>query len=234
MNHITKYYSAIKSLCVPVDIVGEDRELASYPFVIAPAYQMLDKILIDKWKKYVENGGHLILTCRTGLKDRNGHFLQAQWADAITELIGAKIPMFDDLNSETKANVNFNGKNYVWNVWGDILEPYNDTETWAIYSDQFYAGKPSVIHRKINKGSVTYIGVDTEDAKLEKEVLKKVYETAGVAINEQPEGVMVNWRDGFWVAINYSSINNTINIPSDAQIIFGEKELKPAAVLVWR
>jgi len=234
MNHITKYYSAIKTLCVPVDIVGEDRDLASYPFAIAPAYQMLDKMLIDKWKKYVENGGHLILTCRTGLKDRNGHFPQAQWADAITELIGAKIPIYDILNSETKANVNFNGKNYVWNVWGDILEPFTGTETWATYSDQFYAGKPSVIHRKINKGSVTYIGVDTENAQLEKEVLKKIYETAGVATNEQPEGVMVNWRDGFWVAINYASINNTINIPANAQIIIGEKELQPAGVVVWR
>ena len=233
IGHITKYYSSIKSLCVPVDIVGEDRDLSTYPVVIAPAYQMVDSLLIDKWKRYVEKGGQLILTCRTGLKDRNGHFFEAPWANAITSLIGAKISMYDELSAETKANVSFNQVNYPWNVWGDILEPYFGVETWATYSDQFYAGKASVTHRKVGKGSVTYIGTQTIDGKLEKEVLKKVYDAAGITTDEQPEGVMVNWRDGFWVAINYSSVKVNINIPKNAKIIFGTKELPVAGVLVW-
>ena len=109
IGHITKYYSSLKTLCVPVDIVGEGRDLSAYPVVIAPAYQMVDKELIDKWSKYAESGGHLILTCRTGLKDRDGHFFEAPWADAITSLIGAKITMYDELSAETKAKVSFNG-----------------------------------------------------------------------------------------------------------------------------
>lgn len=234
IRHITNYYSSLKKLCVPVDIVGEDRDLSSYPVVIAPAYQMVDRTLIDKWKKYVENGGHLILTCRTGLKDRNGHFFEAPWGDAITSLIGAKISMYDELSAETKANVAFNGTNYTWNVWGDILEPYFGVETWATYADQFYAGKASVVHRKAGKGTVTYIGTETIDGKMEKEILKKVYDAAGITTNEQPEGVMVNWRDGFWVAINYSSTNVNINIPANAKIIFGARELPVAGVAVWK
>ena len=65
-------------------------------------------------------------------------------------------------------------------------------------------------------------------------MLKKVFETAGVAVSELPEGVMVNWRDGFWVACNYSSSNVIINIPASAKIIFGAKELTPAGVAVWK
>jgi len=234
ISHITKCYSALKSLCVPVDIIGEDRDFSNYPVMIAPAYQMVDKLLIEKWKKYVENGGHLILTCRSGLKDRNGHFLEAPWGDAITRLIGAKITMYDELDENMKANVNFGGKNYVWNIWGDILEPFEGTETWATYSDQFYAGKASVVHRKLGKGTVTYIGTATNDDKFVKDVLKRLYESVNIGTNEQPEGVIINWRDGFWVAINYSSKNETINIPPNAQIIFGKKELVPAGVLVWK
>jgi beta-galactosidase len=233
-GHITRYYSTLKTLCAPVDIVGEDRDLSAYPVVIAPAYQMVDKDLIDKWKKYVENGGNLVLTCRTGLKDRNGHFFEAPWGDAIASLIGAKITMYDELSPDIKANVTLNEVNYAWNVWGDILEPYFGVETWATYTDQFYAGKASVTHRKVGKGSVTYIGTETKDGKLEKEVLKKVYDSAGISTNEQPEGVMVNWRDGFWVAINYSSNKVLINIPANARIIFGTKELGIAGVLVWQ
>lgn len=233
IRHITNYYSSLKKLCVPVDIVGEDRDLSAYPAVIAPAYQMVDRTLIDKWKKYVENGGHLILTCRTGLKDRNGHFFEAPWGDAIASLIGAKISMYDELSAETKANVAFNGTNYTWNVWGDILEPYPGVETWATYADQFYARKASAVHRKAGKGTVTYIGTETIDGNMEKEILKKVYDAASIPTNEQPEGVMVNWRDGFWVAINYSSINVNINIPANAKIVFGSRELPVAGVAVW-
>jgi len=233
-GHITRYYSNLKSLSIPVDIVGEDRDLSAYPVVIAPAYQMVDRELVTKWKKYVENGGNLILSCRTGLKDRNGHFPEAAWADAISNLIGARITMYDEMSAETTANVSFNGETYNWNVWGDIVEPNKDTETWAIYADQFYAGRASVVHRKLGKGTVTYIGTHTKDGKFEKEVLKKVYNTAGINTDEQPEGVMLNWRDGFWVAINYSSVKVNINIPKNAKIIFGSAELDIAGVVVWQ
>lgn len=231
---ITRYYSALKTLCIPVDIISEERDLSTYPVVIAPAYQMVDRELIEKWKRYVENGGQLILTCRTGLKDRNGHLLEASWADAITSLIGAKISMYDVLGKETKAEVAFDGKTYLWNIWGDILEPYSGTETWATYTDQFYAGKPSVVHRKLGRGTVTYIGVYAMNANFEKEILKKTYNEANISTNEQPEGVIVNWRDGFWVAINYSSMKVNINIPKDAKIFLGSHELDIAGVAVWQ
>jgi beta-galactosidase len=233
-SHITKYYSALKTLSVPVDIVGESRDLSAYPFVVVPAYQMVDKELVDKWWKYAENGGNLVLSCRTGLTDRNGHFPEAAWAESISSLIGAKIEMNDMLGAKMNAKVLFGANTYLWNNWGDILEPAASTKTWATYSDQFYTGKASVVHRKLGKGTVTFIGTDTDDGLLEKAVLKKVYQTAGVSVSELPEGVIVNWRDGFWVAINYSSVNITFDIPKDAKIIFGTKDLTPAGVLVWR
>jgi beta-galactosidase len=234
VNYITKYYSALKSLTVPVDIIGEERDLSSYPFVIAPAYQMTDGLLINKWTNYVKNGGNLVLTCRTGLKDRNGHFPETEWAGAITNLIGSKIPMFDEMSTSTKASVSFGDKKYSWSIWGDILEPEKGTDVWSNYYNQFYAGKAAVTHRKLGKGTITYIGVCSDNDQFEKEVLKKVYESARVNIVELPEGVIVNWRNGFWVAINYASKNNIISIPDNANIVVGEKELKPAGVLVWK
>jgi len=232
--HITKYYSSLKTLSVPVDIVGEDCNLSAYNVVIAPAYQMMDNTLLSSWQKYVENGGNLVLSCRTGLKDRNGHFMEASWSARITGLIGAKIAMNDMLDSKMKAKISFNGNSFIWNIWADILEPNVGTETWATYSDQFYAGKAAVVHRKLGKGTVTFIGVDSNDANFEKEVLKKVYETAGIGIQELPEGVILNWRDGFFIANNYSSSNVTLEIPANANILVGTKDLTPAGVLVWK
>jgi beta-galactosidase len=69
---------------------------------------------------------------------------------------------------------------------------------------------------------------------LEKDVLKKVYETAGIGIKELPEGVIINWRDGFYIANNYSSATVTLDIPQTSKIIFGTKEMTPAGVIVWK
>jgi len=233
-NHIAKYYNCLKLLSAPVEIVSEAKDLATYPMVVVPAYQMVDKALVEKWYNYAENGGQLVVSVRTGLKDHNGHFLEAHWADAITKLIGGKIVMNDMLGGNKMGKVSFGAKEYSWNNWGDMLEPATGTEVWASFADQFYAGKPTVIHRKLGKGTVTYIGTDTDDGKLEKDILKKVYETAGIGVQELPEGVMLNWRDGFFIANNYSSSNVTLDIPQSSKVIFGTKEMTPAGVLVWK
>ena len=49
-----------------------------------------------------------------------------------------------------------------------------------------------------------------------------------------PEGVYVQWRDGFWVAVNYSSTDYQLEIPAKAEILIGIATLKPAGVTVWK
>lgn len=232
-EHIAKYYYSLKLLSAPVDIVNETKELVDYPVVVVPAFQMVDDKLMQKWLNYAENGGHLIVSVRTGLKDRNGHFPEAAWANSLSKLIGGKIVMNDMLGSNKTAKIDFEGKEYNWNNWGDILEPMAGTDVWATFADQFYAGKPTVIHRNEGKGTITYIGTDTEDGKLEKEVLKRVYRTAGIGVQELPDGVMFNWRDGFFIANNYSSTNVKLDLTNNAKIIIGSEILTPAGVTVW-
>ena len=74
------YTSAIKSTGAPVDFITETDDFSVYPFLIAPAYQLIDEVLVKKWYQYVENGGHFILSCRTDQKDKNEHFFEGNWA----------------------------------------------------------------------------------------------------------------------------------------------------------
>jgi len=71
-EHLLKYHRALKRVGAPVDVLTEEKDFSVYPFLIAPAYQLLDAALVARWKTYAEAGGHLILTCRTGQKDRRG------------------------------------------------------------------------------------------------------------------------------------------------------------------
>ena len=234
MSHLKRYYGALKQLGAPEDVITEEKDFSKYAVLVAPAYQLLDATLIERWKQYVQNGGHLILTSRTGQKDRNGKLWETQWSQPIYDLIGAKIPFYDLLPDSVQGTIKFGTANYKWNNWADVLEANPGTEVWATYSNQFYAGKAAVVHRKLGKGTVTFVGPDTDNGLLEKNVLIRVYKEAGIATENYPDGVMIDWRDGFWVAVNYSGNVYNVSIPENRKILIGTKLLKPADVVVWK
>jgi beta-galactosidase len=233
-GHAFRYLEAAKSAGAPLDVIDEAADFNSYKVIVAPAYQLIDEELVRKWTRYAEAGGHLVLTARTGQKRRNGWLWEGPWAAPVRPLVGAEVSFFDLLTDNGGGEVSMNGTTYPWNVWGDVLKPAEGTETLARYSNQFYAGEAAVTHRRLGRGSVTYVGVHTKDGRLEREVLREVYRRAGVAAADYPPGVYVDWRDGFWVAVNYSSKPADIAVPAGAEILYGARQLKPADVLVWR
>jgi beta-galactosidase len=234
-RHVEKYYAGLKSCGAPVDVVGEDADFSRYKVLVAPAYQLVDAALIGKWKTFAEGGGHLLLTCRTGQKDRNGRMWEGKTSAPIAPLTGADIAFFDMMFEDGDGKIALKGevKPFVWNNWAEILTPAAGTEAWATYSSQFFAGKAAVVSRKVGRGTVTYAGVDTEDGRLEREVVRRVFLGAGIGVASYPEGVFVDWRDGFWVAVNYSSAPYDLSLPAGAEILFGDKRLDPADVCVW-
>jgi beta-galactosidase len=232
-NYPIKFLEMAKSLGAPTDVIPETADFSKYKFLIVPAYELADAALVKKWNDYAANGGHLIITCRTATKDRDGHFWEGECAAPISSLIGAHVKATDMLSGYAKGDILMKSSHYGWNNWGDLLEADKNTEVLATYDNQFYKGKVAVVKRKIGKGTVTYIGVDTDDSKLEKDILREMYTKAGATTENYPEGIFVYWRDGFYMAVNYSSTDYTITVPATAKILVGEKTLKPAGVLVW-
>jgi beta-galactosidase len=233
LGHLMRYYAALKSLGSPVDVIGEDKDLSRYPFVVAPAYQLVDEALVARWKAYVEAGGHLVLSCRTGQKDRMGQLREGPWAAAITELVGADVTGYDVLPEPFKGRVAAQGKSYEWGVWADLLAPRPGAETLATYADQFYAGAAAAVRRPLGKGSVTYVGVESLSGALEKDLLRMTFNRAGVAVRDLPAQFFVDWRDGFWVATNFSSVPVAAPVPSSARLLVGARNVPPAGVAVW-
>jgi len=231
-GHWLKYYRALKTMMAPVEVVTEAKDFSAYRFLIAPAYQLIDRALIDRFRQYAENGGTLILTCRTGQKDRRGQLWESLWAEPIYNLIGAAIPRYDILPNERDGKVTSAGKTYTWGAWGDMLEPRAGTDVLATYADQFYKGTAAAVRHKLGKGEVIYIGVDTVDGALETDLLRSIYEQAGVKPAKLPADLFIDWRDGFWVGTNFTSADAAV--PAGAKIVIGEKTLPPGGVAVWQ
>jgi beta-galactosidase len=46
--------------------------------------------------------------------------------------------------------------------------------------------------------------------------------------------VIVEYRDGFGIALNYADKSFTMELPASARILSGTKEINPGGVLVWK
>ena len=233
-GHIEKYYRSLKSFGAPVDFINEKKDFSKYQVVIVPAYQMADKELVKKWEKYVKNGGNLILTCRTAQKDRYGRLPETPFGTMIYELTGNEVEFFDTLLPELPGKVTMDGKEYVWNTWGEVLKPVKETEIWATYTDEFYEGRPAVTTRKVGKGTVTYVGVDSNDGTFEKDILKKLYARFEIPVMDLPYGVTIEYRNGMGIVMNYSDKPYDFTLPEGCKVLIGEPEIPTAGVLVFQ
>ena len=232
--HVDKYYRILKSYAAPVDFISEEKDFSQYPVMIVPAYQLADKELVARWKKYVEEGGNLVLTCRTAQKDRFGRLPEAPFGSMIDELTGNHMEFYDLLLPQDPGQVKMDGKVYTWNTWGEILQPGASNEVWATYTNEFYEGKPAVTFRKLGKGSVTYIGVDSSDGALERQVLDKLYSRLQIEVMNLPYGVTMEYRNGLGIVLNYSDQPYQFALPQGVKVLIGTPNIATAGVLVFK
>lgn len=233
MKHLEKYYNTLKAFGAPVDIITEEKDFNDYPVMIVPAFQMADAAIVKRWTDYAKNGGNLVITCRTAQKDRMGRLPQTPFGAILNELTGNEIDFYDLLLPGNDGKIVMNGKTYNWNTWGEILKPGKDSKVLATYADEFYEGKPGVTTRKLGKGSVTYVGVDSNGGELERDVLRNLYQSLGIPVMNLPYGVTLEYRNGMGIVLNYGEKDYTFTLPQGAKILIGEPTLKPAGVLVF-
>lgn len=233
--YLARFYELLKNIQVPMELVEEDDDFSGYRFLVLPAYSIVSKELSEKLLRFVEKGGNLIITCRFSERDENGKPWFGAKENPLQRLLGIETRRIDMLPKGKFGKVTFEGKTYDWSNWGEVITVDKSCQTPGIYADQFYKNTPAVIWKNVGKGSVLYLGVETDAFSLEKEVVKYAFQKAsGKNLIELPSGLEIYAAPGLKVAINFhSSETRKVPISPNAKIFFGNQELKPCEVLVW-
>jgi beta-galactosidase len=194
---------------------------------------MVGETLVDQMTKYAATGGHLALTCRTALMDRNGQLFEGPLAKPILPLIGGSIEAYDGLPDGALAQVEMDGKKYPWGVWGDLLYGEAETRTIARYADQFYAGAAAVIQNRYQGGLVTYCGVFGEEAFTDA-LAERLATQSKLAVTHLPARVHLVRRGAYRILLNFTI--DTVDAPAPARTRFlvGSRKVEGAGVAVWR
>lgn len=148
----------------PYDIVylQEDSQvcdLSRYPAVIYPHPTIMDEKMARLLKEYVEQGGILVIGCRSGYKDRNGKCVMLPQPGLLQEITGSDVRDFTFVSpAEEAVWASGGGKKIEMPLFNDILEPLEGAEILAVYENSYYAEKAAVTENKLGKGKALHFG----------------------------------------------------------------------------
>lgn len=217
MEQIKLLHSAFASYGINVDIIDQRDDLTGYQIVCAPEIYITEKVTAHKLYTFTEQGGTVILTTRTGVKDLNNNCIMQPLPGIYAELAGCHVEEYDPIGYDTvqmklvdqsgtePVNRIASGdttqseapkrSGYTCKQWCDILEP-DTAEVLAVYDSEFYQGKAAVTRNTYGSGHAYYIGTVGERA-FYRTLAGQILEEADIPyFANLPDGVEITTRIG--------------------------------------
>ncbi len=236
---IMSYYDSLYKKNVSADFLPPEGDFEKYKLLIAPLQYLMNPELEDKYMSYVENGGNLVLTMRTGVKDENNLCMtESALPGRLSKLTGGKVYEYDCIGKDTTIEVGAKNDSGRATFWADIVTCDEDTENFASYNEEFYKGEACITCHTYGKGRCWYVGTLPDD-KLMNLFMTEALERAGVVSIDCESGIEITERtkDGvsYVFVINHNDTETTFE-NSFGEVIYGENRnmLKPYEVRVIR
>ncbi len=238
VGQLQKYYKAFYDKKIPVDFVRDNDDLSKYRLVIAPLQYLMTPELEQHYIDYVANGGHLVLTMRTGVKDEHNLCMtEYELPGRLKDICGIEIPEYDCL-LETKGEVLYGKKEYEIEKWCDIIELKGAVDL-AEYSMGFYRQAPAITENRYEKGITWYVGTEPGEDLMEDIVqyFADKSDVSSLGIGPDDVEMMTRDKDGKrWLfVINHSNDEQIYNLNESYTMLEGEEEklLKPYEVQLF-
>lgn len=227
-RQVQKYYRALYEKNIPVDFVPEHGDFKKYKLLLAPLQYLMSPELEEKYMEYVREGGHLVLTMRTGVKDINNLCMtERELPGRLSEAAGVEVLDYDCLRG-TKVEVLFEGQKLEAHIWSDLLRLLPETKTLARYHSEFYAGEPCITAHPYGNGICYYVGTQPGET-LMSLLLARICGKAGVESIIPPVAdvectVRENENERFLFIINHSNEVRSYEAAESWQLLKGEQK----------
>ncbi len=239
---VLEHYGALYANGVNVDVIEQTSDFDNYKVIAAPMLYMVKPNVAKRLEQFVQNGGTLIASCRTGITDENDLCFMGGFPGPLKELFGIWAEETDALwDDEHNSIVMNDGESYSCFDMCDLIHAEN-AEVLGKYGMDFYADTPAVTCAKRGKGRALYIATRPEKAFL-KEFYRRVLKEAQIQplVCDLPQGVFAAQRHsekGEWLFVmNFNADSQTVSLPKGTNLLSGEKicgktELKGLGIVI--
>ncbi len=157
------FYKPLYHANIPVDIISPTKDLSKYKLVVAPCLFVLGDEVKENLCRYVKDGGKLILTFDSGVKDENNARHEIPLPGKLRELIGIKIIDSNTrITSEDGCSIRIVSsdlpqRDFAITERAEVLIP-DKAEIIAVYTNGPKRESASITRNRYGKGEVIYMG----------------------------------------------------------------------------
>ncbi len=177
-------------------ILAENADFTGYNLLLVPPLYVATDVLLKKISDFVKNGGHVIMSVKSGFTDENSVVRHVKAPGPLREAAGFYYQEFSSINTIALIDDPFKvgqEKNVAKN-WVEFIIP-ETARSLATYDDPFFKQYPAITENKFGKGTFTYEGCLVSDEIQSKIVSAKALE-AGLMDKDNPIVYPVVVRSG--------------------------------------
>lgn len=192
-NEIHRYYRALHSMNIPVDMISVEDDLSPYSLVIAPTLYMVKSGYDEKLRTYVKNGGRFMTSVFSGYVDEHDLVTIGGYPGKLRDILGIWVEEEDALPEDMHNRFHYHGKTYPASLLCDLLHT-EGAEALAFYEEDFYAGMPVLTKNAFGKGFGYYVATCADD-EFYRDYLGEICKEAGIEpIMDTPDAIEVTKR----------------------------------------
>jgi len=216
-----QFYRTLYRLNIGVDFVfPQSSNFSDYQVIVVPPLYIASDALLQKLSSFVENGGHLIMSLKSGFCDE---YSSVRWTKApgpLRKAAGFYYQEFTNLKQDLRLKDDpFRaGDGNKVSIWAEFLVP-EGAKGLAFYDHPFFGKYPAITRNQHGKGTVTYEGTVLSD-QLQAKVMEDALKLAGQFGPDQEFSSTIRVKSGLNAAgknvrfyLNYSSQAQAFKYP---------------------
>ncbi len=174
-------YDALYRMNVGVDFVDPtSTNIEDYKLLIVPALYAAPDSLLQRLNRFVQNGGHIVYTFKSGFSDQNVKVRTTRQPGIISEACGIyysqfTIPQHVSLKGDPYR---VGSDNNTVNTWMELITP-TTAKVLAYYDHPVWGKYAAITENNYGKGLATYIGCMLSDS-LNEKILADAVKKAGL------------------------------------------------------
>jgi beta-galactosidase len=184
LEQVKRFYRALYFANTPVDFRHPRDNLSSYKVVLAPVLWLVTKEAAENIRRYVSNGGTLLVTFASGIVDDTGSLVSGGYPGPLGEVLGLEVEEPDPLPAGSGNRMRMVGsfrrigKEFCCGLWCDRVL-LDGAEAIAEFIEDYHAGYPAATIHRYGEGYAYYIATEPE-ARFLKRFLRQVGRQAGI------------------------------------------------------
>lgn len=227
MDTVMEHYRALVRQGINVDVIDQLSDFDGYRLVVAPMLYLIKPGVAERLETFVQNGGILAVTCRSGCVDQDDLCFLGGFPGPLRKLTGIWAEETDALYDDEQNGVQMtDGSRFSCGRLCDLIHA-ETARVLGVYTDDFYAGMPAVTVNDFGSGRAYYIAACPEQSFLDGFYRDRLSE-AGVQplTGPLPNGVQAASREGehgrYLFVMNFSNHPAQVTLPAGTDALTGE------------